>query len=219
MIALHMSKRSWTPELQQNVYDMFRAYPGNTYQRLPSASKYVDKVVKWGPVHPTLISFIDLSFTVEGLHRAGQDDWDSHARRFQNRIVRSSTRLASFTGEEKSDYYKDKIITTDEILSARDISVPDRIMKGGHIYIRCVNGYVREDLAGDQDVLRGLYMLSIPSNFIFRCNLREFAHIYKERNSQGTANPEVKELAEKCASLLEEFDSRFNRELLMKIRD
>ncbi len=50
--------------------------------------------------------FLDFSFTVYNLHRAGQDDLDSHAKRMENRIIRSSTRLADFAAGEMSDYYK-----------------------------------------------------------------------------------------------------------------
>ena len=62
-------------------------------------------------------------------------------------------------------------------------------------------------------------MLSIPSNFIFRINLTEFAHVYKERNELGTANPEVKQCAEMCLNLIKEVYHQFNRELMMDIKN
>ena len=71
-----------------------------------------------------MLRFIDISVTVEGLHRAGQDDWDSHAARFNNRIIRSSTRLASF-GYEMSEWYQDKIIPTDAALDLLGIEAPE----------------------------------------------------------------------------------------------
>lgn len=178
----------------------------------------LDKVCKWGTKHITMLRFIDLSFMVYGLHRAGQDDWDAHAYRYNNRIIRSSTRLAKFK-DEMSDFYQDKIITTDQALSIIEIKTPDSIVKDGVTYVKTVNGYVREDLKDNKDALRGLYMLSIPSNFIFRVNLVEFAHVYKERNIHGSANPEVKELCEMCADLLEKAHSQFNRTLLEAIEN
>ena len=61
----------------------------------------------------------------EGMHRGGQDDIDAHARRFDNRIIRSSTRLAEFSEGEMSDYYRGKIISTDEALNILNIDIPD----------------------------------------------------------------------------------------------
>ena len=83
--------------------------------------------------------------TVEGLHRAGQDDWDSHAARFNNRIIRSSTRLAQF-GYEMSDWYGDKIMPTDLALEYLGIDAPEYVEKDGEKFVKTVNGYIREDL-------------------------------------------------------------------------
>jgi thymidylate synthase ThyX len=152
----------------------------------------------------------------EGIHRGGQDDIDSHAKRFNNRIVRSSTRLAEF-GDEKSSYYKDKILTTDEAVKILNINLPDSIQYNGLTYVKTTNGYILEDMKDNKDVKRGLYMLSIPSNFVSQIDLCEFAHVYKERGEHGTANPEVKEWAESISNQLEEWFPQFNREFLMKI--
>lgn len=81
--------------------------------------KELEKLFKYKE-HTTLFRFIDLSFVVEGLHRGAQDDFDSHAKRLDNRIVRSSTRLAKFYDGEKSEWYQDKILYTDEILNFWD---------------------------------------------------------------------------------------------------
>ena len=155
---------------------------------------------------------------MDGLHRAGQDDWDSHAKRFNNRIIRASTRLASFD-YELSDWYKDKIIPTDVALTLLGIEAPDKIEVCGEPYVKSVNGYVREDLKDSNDAKRGLYMLSIPSTFIFKVDLTEFAHVYKERNANGSANPEVKECCERIADLIEAEVPQFNRDLLLKIKN
>ncbi len=60
-------------------------------------------------------------------------------------------------------------------------------------------------------------MLSIPSNFIFKIDLTEWAHVYKERGAHGRANPEVKQCCESIADQIERFHHQFNRELFFKI--
>lgn len=164
---------------------------------------WLDKLFKWGRRHMTMLRFIDLSFTVYGLHRGGQDDFDAHTMRLNNRIVRSSTRLADFFDGEVSDYYSDKIIPTDVALAYLGITTPEELEYEGRTYVRAVNGYIVKGMENSYDAKRGLYMLSIPSNFIFRVQLTEFAHIYKERNINGTANPELKQAVEKMADQIE----------------
>lgn len=225
ILSMFMSKRSWTPELQERVQKLSRqvlnkdGFPIESEMTTAGWAEfndYLNKVVKWGSRHMTMLRFIDLSFTIEGMHRAGQDDVDSHSMRFNNRIIRSSTRLANFD-YEMSDYYKDKILPTDMAMQELGIGIPDKIEHNGQSYVKTVNGYIREDLKDNKDVKRGLYMLSIPSNFIFKVNLTEFAHVYKERNINSGANPEVKEWCEMCADLIEDKFPQFNRELLIKI--
>ena len=72
-------------------------------------------LLRMGRRHITVLRFIDISIMTEGIHRGGQDDIDSHVKRFENKVIRSSTRLAEFNNE-KSDYYEGKIMTTDEAL-------------------------------------------------------------------------------------------------------
>lgn len=228
IVSMYMSKRTWTRELENKIRN--GAYLGtNRYGGLSTfgfsernqqlVDFFVDelnKVVKWGKRHMTMLRFIDISVTVEGMHRAGQDDIDSHAMRFNNRIIRSSTRLAKF-GNEMSDYYSEKVIPTDVALAALGITTPEKLEYEGKTYVKTVNGYVQEGMENNKDVLRGLYMLSIPSNFIFKCQLTEWAHVYKERNKNGTANPEVKEFCEAVCDQLEAMVPQFNRELLAAI--
>ena len=64
-----------------------------------------------------MLRFEDISVVVEGLHRGATDDLDSHAKRMDNRIIRSSTRLADYHEGEVSEWYEDKIITWDEVLN------------------------------------------------------------------------------------------------------
>lgn len=229
IVTMFMSKRTWTRELEEEVRDVVSKVTDRD-GKINSNLKYVfpehyakfedwvEKLVKWGAVHITMLRYIDFSITVEGLHRAGQDDWDAHAMRYNNRIIRTSTRLSKF-GNEMSDYYKGKIIPTDEALKILNIEVPDKFVYDETIYTKTINGYVREDLKDNKDVLRGLYMLSIPSNFTFKVNLTEFAHVYKERNKDGRANPEVKECCEAIADQIQEWCPYFTRELLMSIKN
>lgn len=235
ILSMFYSKRTVTRELEREIRrKVFKAtlhdpdyFAVGTLRRgvafdheHPEVEDWLNKLFKWCPTHITLGRFLDFSFTVYGLHRAGQDDWDSHAKRFDNRIIRSSTRLADFSNGEMSDYYKGKIIPTDQALDILEIKVPGEIEFNGQTYVKSVNGYVLKGMEDKKDVKRGLYMLSIPSNFIFKCNLTEFAHLYKERRQEGTANPEVKECCEKCVDLLESASQGYiNRELLMKIKN
>ena len=224
IVTMFMSKRSWTREKETEIRNTCEAVLDRHGRILADADKealekyntWLDSLVKWGWRHTTMLRFIDISVTVEGLHRAGQDDWDSHAARFNNRIIRSSTRLASF-GYEVSDWYSDKIIPTDTAFEYLGIDTPDTIEKDGVTYVKTINGYIREDLKDSADVKRGLYMLSIPSNFIFKINLTEWGHVFKERNSEGTA--EVKMCCEAIASQIEEIQPKFNRELFLKIKN
>lgn len=228
IVTMFMSKRNWSRELEEHIRSvckkcltdtgMILFNPDATNEEKEEFMSWLDRLVKWGWKHITLLRFIDISVTVEGLHRAGQDDWDSHAKRFDNRIIRESTRLATF-GHEMSDYYKGKILPMDEALNLIDMDIPQRISHDGSDYVRTINGYIREDLADNKDVKRGLYMLSIPSNFIFKVNLTEWSHVYKERNASGHANPEVKECCEAIADQIEQMVPQFNRELFFMVKN
>lgn len=208
IVSLHMSKRTWTPELNEDIYkscdkvfdrdgafyntDIFSDKDMQVYGKV---NKWIDNLFKWGKMHPTLLRYIDFSCTVEGLHRGAQDDFDSHAKRLDNRIIRSSTRLATFDNE-KSEFYQDKILTTDEFCKLANISIPDTFTHEGKTYVKTVNGFVEEQYKDNKDVKRGLYMLSIPSNFIFKCNITEWSHIVKERDCNSHAAPELKLMVE-----------------------
>lgn len=241
--ALLMSKRNWDIETDKLIRETCRVclnYKGELKDRNMVLSNvetdygsnmvnamfetfdgYMNKLVKWGEKHITLLKFIDLSITVEGLHRAGQDDWDAHAKRFDNRIIRNSTRIKGVNFDyEMSDYYKGKIIPTDIAANMiLGIELPNEIEYEGNIYVKAVNGYILKGFENNNDVKRGLYMLSIPSNFIFRVNLAEWAHIYKERNENGGANPEVKQCCETIADKLNKAHPQFTRELWMKVKN
>lgn len=224
--AMYMSKRTWTPELDEEITRVCNAVlnkngfvdPNANKKDIEQFNKWLSMALKMGKRHITVLRYIDIFLMTEGMHRGGQDDIDSHAMRFDNRIIRSSTRLATF-GNEKSDYYKDKIITTDEALKILNIDLPDSIMISGKEYIKTVNGYIEKQYENNKDVKRGLYMLSIPSNFVSTINLTEWSHVYKERNKKGTANPEVKEWAESVMNQLTIKYPSITRELVLSIQN
>lgn len=234
ILSMFYSKRTIDRELEQDIRrTVYRAINHDpdidtigalsntqdteTWEKL---TVWFASLFKWCPSHITMGRFLDFSFTVYGMHRAGQDDWDAHAKRFDNRIIRSSTRLADFGHGEMSEYYQGKIIPTDQALDILEIKVPNEIIFNGETYVKGVNGYILKGMENKKDVKRGLYMLSIPSNFIFKCNLTEFAHVYQERWDGGTANPEVKLGCEQMATLLQHASQGYiNRDLLKKIKN
>ena len=233
IIAMHMSKRTWNATMDDEIRHMCTVVNTRNGIFVPKAERgdnrldkyfdayqeYMTNLLKWGRLHITLLKFIDISVTVEGLHRAGQDDWDSHAQRFQNRIVRSSTRLASFSDGEKSDFYSGKIKYPFEAMKDMGSTIPDEYTDtDGIIWVRTDFGYINKEHLGRKDVHRGLYPLAIPSNFIFRCNLTDWSHVYKERNAKSGANPEVKECCEAIADALINAQPLFSRELFMEIK-
>lgn len=219
IVSMYMSKRSWTAEKEAQIRTEMQRYQLGvaTEDEKERCEKNLQKLFKWGQRHMTMLRYIDLSITIEGLHRGGQDDLDSHAKRMENRIIRSSTRLADFDHGEMSEYYKGKIIPTDEALNLLGIETPDFIKKDDITYVKTVNGYIREDMKDDKDVKRGLYMLSIPSNCIFKVNIPEFAHIVKERDKNGSAHPELKECIELLLVEIEKVLPWITREYLYGI--
>lgn len=224
IVSMYMSKRSWTREKElrlMEVYDSMYDKFGKRRQNIEfeSFADALGKLFKWAPKHITMTRFLDFSFTVEGLHRGAQDDFDAHAKRLENRILRSSTRLAKFGGDEKSDWYKGKILTTDEALKYMEMPAPPAFMLNGKTYVKTVNGYVLEEYENDKDVLRGLYMLSIPSNFTFRVNCTEFAHILKERDKNGHAHPELQECVEEMLRLIQNEIPQLTREWFYSVRN
>ncbi len=224
LVALRMSKQhsDHDKELEIRTLVAKNLLSHGKFVQNPSEEfeKELKTLFKWGTRHITLLKFIDLSFSVYGLHRGGQDDMDAHAKRMDNRIIRASTRLSKFPEGAMSAYYKGKIIPTDVALKDLGIEVPESFEKDGKTYVKTTNGYVAQEYKDNQDVLRGLYMLSIPSSFIFDANLAEFAHIYQMRNSTTSAHPEVKECVEEMLKQLGQWSNGWiSRELLMGIKN
>jgi hypothetical protein len=201
-VAMLMSKRTWTREKEQSLRAVVDEATNRNGMYCPNRCSIevqkgfetlMGKCIKYGvdQMHTTLLRFIDLSFTVEGLHRAGQDDWDAHTKRMDNRIIRASTRLADFSDDEKSAWYQGKILYPSEV-----VDLPPVFVKDGIEYVLRAFGYVRADLSENRDVKRGLYPEAIPSNFVFKVQYPELCHIIQFRDANGHAHPEVQLLAE-----------------------
>lgn len=224
-VAMYISKRSWTPELDKEIREICdsvldkngRIIGGCDTDKLEKFNKWLEMLLRMGRKHITVLRYIDISIMTEGLHRAGQDDIDSHARRFDNRIIRSSTRLAEFSEKEMSEYYKDKIINTNKALEILNIRIPETIIYDGDTYVKSTNGYIKKEYEDNKDVKRGLYMLSIPSDFISKINLCEWGHVFKERNINGGANPEVKKWAETIMKQITEYHQQITRDYVLTI--
>lgn len=229
IVSMFLSKRTLTRELEEEIrrevynctnHDPENGVVGALVNPSEKMTDWLTKLFKWAPRHITMGRFLDLSFTVYGLHRGAQDDMDSHSKRMENRIIRSSTRLADFEKGELSEYYDGKIIPTDIALAALGITTPDEIEYNGETYVRAVNGYILKGMENSKDVKRGLYMLSIPSNFIYKINLTEYAHVFKERNVKSSANPELKTCIEHGTNQLVHSSMNYiNRELLFAINN
>ena len=226
-VAMYISKRSWTPELDKEIRDVCDDVLDRhgfiklscDVESLEKFNNWLEMLLRMGRKHITVLRYIDISIMTEGLHRAGQDDVDAHARRFDNRIIRSSTRLAEFSDGEMSDFYKGKIIPTDQALEILNINIPDSFEFMGRTYYKSPNGYVKEGFEKNKDVKRGLYMLSIPSNFISKINLCEWGHVFKERNQNGGANPEVKEWAEEVMRQITSYHEQITRDYVLTIEN
>lgn len=221
--TLYLSKRSWTREKEEHIKavyaDYFDRWGMRTHAQSDEMKAMIDKTLKWAAHHITIGRFIDFAFTVKGLHRGAQDDFDSHTARFNNRIIRSSTRLADY-GNEKSAWYQGKILTTEEVASSTGIVLPDTYTTpSGETYIRAANGYVLQDLQGDKDVLRGLLPLSIPSNFLVRVNATEFAHVLKQRDKNSHAAPELRDCVESMLTQIEAQVPQLNRDFFYKVEN
>lgn len=211
IISMFLSKRTLTPALENEIraevyactnHDPATGVIGALVNPSEKMIDWLNKLFKWAPRHITMGKFLDFSFTVYGLHRGAQDDLDSHAKRMDNRIIRASTRLADFSYGEVSEYYDGKILPTDVALNFLGIETPNEIEYDGNTYVKGVNGYIIKGMENNRDVKRGLYMLSIPSHFIYKINMTEYAHVYKERNMKSTANPELKTCIENSTDQL-----------------
>lgn len=224
--SMYMTNKNYTEELEAkirkceeaynayNTTDSYMPFDSNLQVRFEntntvmSETLYADdakwfeneinKVIKIGRHHITLLRYVDVEWIVDGLHRGAQDDFDSHAERFDNRIVRMSTRTNN-DGKlaEISDWYKGKILTFQDLSDI--FNMPEEIEKDGVIYTRTPFGYIQKDVIGtpiERDVRRGLVPLAVSSTFIVKCQITELCHVYRERNRNGNAAPELKDMIE-----------------------
>lgn len=225
LMSLKMSKRHWDyiehidtiAQINKFTDQYGRIVPSDDESGYLDLCVSLDKLAKWGAGvghgkayvgdgHETILRFIDVTFVTVGLHRGAQDDLDAHAVRFNNRIVRSSTRLAKFSNGEKSDWYKDKILTIEEAMKITGEELPEVIVDDtGVSWVYATNGYVRADLVKNFDVLRGNYPLSIPSTAIWKINFQDLRHVYMRRNAKTSAAPELREGIEQLADQIEKW--------------
>lgn len=163
------------------------------YEDLIWYDKIKKNVIEVGKKHTTLLRFIDITFVVDGLHRGAQDDFDSHAKRLESRIVRMSTRVRNNEKlNEVSDFYKGKIITFDDLTKQFDL--PEEFVKDDKKFVRTPFGYVQDEYKDDRDVLRGNVPLAVSSMFTVKVNLTELCHIVRERAPGSAAAPELQEM-------------------------
>ena len=156
--------------------------------------------------HTTIGRFLDISCTVEGLHRGATDDFDAHACMLDNRIVRMSTRTNSPESLVLSDFYKDKVLPVTDA----GLNLPETIDRDGVKYHLTRFGYVKEEYLKDYDVLRGLTPLGISNIFTFKCNVTNWAHIVKLRRKGSHAAPELQEMIEAINAKLLEMEPCLN---------
>ena len=225
--SLYMTRGNWTPELSEQIHKEcdFMFTRDGTLNINPEDSEHLSEEEKvlydsfmnrckmlfsFGARHTTMMRFIDFSFVIDGLHRGAQDDWDAHAKRYDNRIIRLSTRVTSMKkvineGHDiiMSDYYKDKVLTLGETANILGMEFPEEFEYNGKTYVRSINGYVDKNQQSP-DVKRGLYPLGLSSTFVFKCNLCEYPHVRSLRIGKteglpesGHAHPEIWELVKK----------------------
>lgn len=166
--------------------------------------------------HHTLMKYIDISFITEGLHRGAQDDLDSHAIAFNNRITRYSTRLAEIDSVDLSEWYQDKVIPFGEVLNLAethtgDHQLPRTVKRDGETFVLTPFGYVLEKYAQvpaknglAKDVQRGLMPLGMASNGLWKIDLFNLRYVYHMRGKLTKTNPELKDGMEMLADQIEQ---------------
>lgn len=230
--SMYMSNKNYSYDIERKIasaeyYDALEDTPRSFHsigrhddhkeRSLEWFEKEKSKVIRIGSKHITLLRFVDISWVCEGLHRGAQDDFDSHAERFDNRIVRMSTRTTK-DGKiaETSDWYKDQILTFDDLESL--FNLPEEIDTKGKTFVKTPFGYIDKSAIGtadERDVRRGLVPLSVSSTFIVKCQLTEFCHVFRERNRDGNAAPELKDMIETVASRINQKEPLLDREFFL----
>lgn len=194
---------------------------GTLYRKTDDAGRiHPDQIQQ---CHSTIGRFLDITCTIEGLHRGATDDFDAHAMRLNSRIIRQSTRTRKPDDLEFSDYYLGKVLALSDIIDKTvcnldtktfdTIELPERFKfsDDDKVYVRTKFGYVLEEYKNDFDVLRGLTPLGMSNLFTFKCNITEWAHITKLRQKGTHANPELQEMIEMVNDAIEKKCPSLNR--------
>lgn len=224
--SMYMSNKHYTPELEiklRRCEEAYESYNGSNISETLYADDVnwfeneINKVIKIGKRHITLLRYVDVEWVVDGLHRGAQDDFDAHAERFDNRIVRMSTRTIN-DGKlaEISDWYKGKILTFQDMTEL--FNLPEEVEKDGVIFARTPFGYIRKETIGsleERDVRRGLIPLAVASTFIVKCQLTELCHVFRERNRDGNASPELKIMMEDAVKKISEKYPELDRDFFL----
>ena len=191
--------------------------------------------------HQTLMEYLDITFITEGMHRGAQDDLDSHARSFNNRITRFSTRLAEIDRVELSEWYQDKVIPFGEVQGKGGYieaygadgdnlgyfpPMPEFVVKEGKHYFKTPFGYVLEKHAKvpakngfDKDVQRGLMPLGMKSDAQWMIGASALRYVYKMRSKFTKTNPELKIAMEMLADELEKHFPVFGQHFRYELTD
>lgn len=219
--SMYMSNKNYNEELEAKIRKCEEAYNNMSETSCDDDAKWfeneINKVMKIGKKHITLLRYVDVEWVVEGLHRGAQDDFDAHAERFDNRIVRMSTRTTN-DGKlaEISDWYKGKILTFQDITEL--FNLPEEVEKDGVIFARTPFGYIRKETIGsleERDVRRGLIPLAVASTFIVKCQITELCHVFRERNESGNASPELKMMIEDAISKISSICPALDRDFFL----
>lgn len=224
--SMYMSNKNYTPELEiklRRCEEAYESYDGTDMSEALYADdanwfkNEINKVIKIGKKHITLLRYVDVEWVVEGLHRGAQDDFDAHAERFDNRIVRMSTRTIN-DGKlaEISDWYKGQILTFQDITEL--FNLPEEVEKNGVLFTRTPFGYIRKEAIGstvERDVRRGLIPLAVASTFIVKCQITELCHVFRERNESGNASPELKMMMEDVVKKISEKYPELDRDFFL----
>lgn len=179
--------------------------------------KLMNNLAKWGAGwgqgdngtwidagHETLLRYIDLTFVVENCGYGTVADLDAHAMRFNNRIIRSSSRIAKYQELETSWWYKDKNLSLTEVADVLGYEFPEKFTdENDKVWVRAQNGYVPEGYDENGDYTRGNYPLHIPMNAICKINLFDLRHVYKRRNAYTHATQELRHDIESLADQVE----------------
>lgn len=186
--------------------------------------------------HQTLMEYLDISFITEDMHRGAQDDLDSHARSFNNRITRFSTRLAEIEDVKLSDWYRGKVMTFSQVNEiVKDMQggylsnfspMPETVVHDSGTYRLTPFGYVLEKHATvpakngyDKDVQRGLMPIGIASTAQWKIGASSLRYVYKMRSKFTKTNPELKEAMEMLADELERVFPVFGQHFRYELTD